>query len=38
MRGQDLATFTAQVLISPTGPTAEQTKEQLIALVRGIEF
>ena len=38
VRGQNLATFTAQVLISPTGPTAEQTKDQLITLVRGVEF
>jgi len=38
VRGEDLATFTAQVLISPTGPTVEQTKDQLITLVRGVEF
>jgi hypothetical protein len=38
VRGENLATFTAQVLISPTGPTAEQTKDQLISLVRGVEF
>lgn len=38
VRGQNLATFTAQVLISPTGPTAGQTKDQLITLVRGVEF
>lgn len=38
VRGQNLATFTAQVLISPTGPTAEQTKDRLITLVRGVEF
>ena len=38
VRGQDLATFAAQVLISPTGPSAAQTKEQLIALVRGVAF
>ena len=38
VRGQNLATFTAQVLISPTGTTAEQTKDQLITLVRGVEF
>lgn len=38
VRGQNLATFTAQVLISPTGPTAEQTKDQLITLVRDVEF
>lgn len=38
VRGQNLATFTAQVLISPTGPSAAQTKEQLIGLVRGVVF
>jgi hypothetical protein len=38
VRGQNIATIVAQVLISPTGPTAEQTKVQLISLVRGIEF
>jgi hypothetical protein len=38
VRGQNLATFIAQVLISPAGPSAEQTKDQLISLVRGIEF
>ena len=38
VRGQNLATFTAQVLISPTGPTTEQTKDQLITLVRGVSF
>ena len=38
VRGQNLATFTAGVLLSPTGPTAEQTKDQLITLVRGVEF
>ncbi|MBP1231459.1 hypothetical protein JOE40_001103 [Arthrobacter sp. PvP102] len=38
VRGQNLATFNAQVLISPTGPSAEQTKDQLINLVRGVEF
>lgn len=38
VRGQNLATFNAQVLISPTGPSAEQTKTQLINLVRGVEF
>lgn len=37
-RGQDMAIFTAQILISPAGPTAEQTKDQLIALVKGIDF
>lgn len=38
VRGQSVATFLAQVLISPEGPTAEQTKEQLISLVRGVVF
>jgi hypothetical protein len=38
VRGQNLATFVAQVLISPDGPTVEQTKAQLIDLVRGAEF
>ena len=38
VRGQNVATFMAQVLISPTGPTARQTKAQLINLLRGVEF
>lgn len=38
VRGQNIATFVAQVLISPTGPTAEQTKDQMINLVRGVAF
>lgn len=37
-RGQNMAIFTAQILISPAGPTAEQTKDQLITLVKGINF
>ncbi len=37
-RGQNMAIFTAQILISPTGPTAEQTKNQFITLVKGIDF
>ena len=37
-RGQNLAIFTAQILISPTGITAEQTKDKLITLVKGIDF
>ena len=37
-RGQNMAIFTAQILISPTGPTAEQTKDQLVTLVKGISF
>jgi len=38
VKDQTLATFMAQVLISPTGPSAEQTKEQLIALVRSVKL
>ena len=38
VRGQNMAIFTAQILISPTGPTADQTKDQLITLVKGIDF
>jgi hypothetical protein len=38
VRGENIATFVAQVLVSPTGPTAEQTKEQFISLVRGVQF
>ncbi|WP_261382533.1 hypothetical protein [Arthrobacter sp. UKPF54-2] len=37
-RGQNMAIFVAEVLVSPTGPTIEQTKEQLLALVKGINF
>lgn len=37
-RGQNMAIFTTQILISPTGPTAEQTKDRFIALVKGINF
>lgn len=37
-RGQNMAIFTAQVLISPTGPTAEQIQDQLVTLVKGINF
>ncbi|MFD5277288.1 hypothetical protein ACFWIX_06960 [Pseudarthrobacter sp. NPDC058362] len=33
-KGQTLATFVAEILISPAGPSAEQTKQQFIALVR----
>ncbi|MFJ6027552.1 hypothetical protein ACIQCN_08810 [Pseudarthrobacter sp. NPDC092424] len=36
--GRTLATFVAQVLISPSGPSAEETKEQLINLVRRAKF
>ncbi|GAA2203586.1 hypothetical protein [Sinomonas flava] len=38
VRGKDAALFTVQVLISPTGPTLDQTKDQLIGLARGIQF
>ncbi|WP_250545935.1 hypothetical protein [Paenarthrobacter sp. DKR-5] len=37
-RGRNMAIFTAQILISPTGPTASQTSDQLIALVKGAAF
>ncbi len=37
-RGQNMAIFVAEVLISPPGPTTEQTKDKLIALVKGINF
>ncbi|MGY3566406.1 hypothetical protein [Sinomonas sp. RB5] len=37
-RGQNLAIFTAQILISPSGPSLEQTKDQLITLVKGTNF
>jgi hypothetical protein len=37
-RGQNMAIFTAEVLISPAGPTVDQTKDQLITLVKGIDF
>lgn len=37
-RGQNMAIFTAQVLISPTGPTADQTKDQLVRLARDAKF
>ena len=37
-RGQNMAIFTAQILISPAGPTAEQIKDKLITLVKGINF
>lgn len=38
VRGQNMAIFTAQILISPQGPTEEQVKEQFITLVKGIDF
>lgn len=37
-RGQNMAIFTAQILISPTGPSIEQTEDQFVALVKGIDF
>jgi len=37
-RDRNMAIFTAQVLISPAGPTEEQVKEQFITLVKGIDF
>lgn len=37
-RGQNMAIFTAQILISLAGPTTDQTKDQLITLVKGIDF
>ena len=37
-RGQNTAIFVAQILISPTGPTAEQTTDKFINLVKGIDF
>ena len=38
VRGGNTAIFTAQVLVSPAGPTEEQVKEQFITLVKGIDF
>lgn len=37
-KGQNMTIFTAQVLISPTGPTADQTKDQLLGLARDAKF
>ena len=37
-RGQSMAIFTAQILISPAGPNEEQVKEQFVTLVKGIDF
>lgn len=37
-RGQNMAIFTAQILISPAGTTAEEIKGKLITLVKGINF
>ena len=34
-RGQNMAIFTAQILISPTGPTAKQPKDKLITPRQG---
>ncbi|WP_413249162.1 hypothetical protein [Sinomonas flava] len=38
VRGKDVGAFSVQVLISPTGPTLDQVKDQLIGLARGVEF
>ena len=37
-RGQNMGIFTAQLLISPQGPTEEQVKEQFVTLVKGVDF
>lgn len=37
-RGQNMAIFVAEILISPAGPTEEQVKEQFVTLVKGIDF
>ncbi|WP_307426778.1 hypothetical protein [Pseudarthrobacter defluvii] len=37
-RGQNMAIFTARILISPDGPTSEQVKDQFVTLVKGIDF
>lgn len=37
-RGQNMAIFTAQILVSPAGPTADQIKDQLVTLVAGVDF
>ena len=37
-RGQNMAIFSASVLINPAGPTADQTKDAFITLVKGIDF
>ena len=37
-RGQNMAVFTAQILLSPNGPTEEQVKDQFVTLVKGIDF
>ncbi|HKU01535.1 MAG TPA: hypothetical protein VJQ80_01875 [Arthrobacter sp.] len=37
-RGRNMAFFTAQILISPQGPTEEQVREQFVTLVKGIDF
>lgn len=37
-KGQNMAIFVAQVLISPNGPTADQTKDQLLGLARDAKF
>lgn len=37
-KGENMAIFTAEILISPTGPTADQTKDQLLGLARDAKF
>lgn len=38
VRGKNAAVFTVRLLVSTTGPAVAQTKDQLIALARGIQF
>lgn len=38
VRGKSAAVFTVRLLVSTRGPTVDQTKDQLIALARGIQF
>lgn len=37
-RGQNMAIFTAQILISPAGPNESQVREQFVTLVKGTDF
>ncbi|WP_254703453.1 hypothetical protein [Pseudarthrobacter sp. C4D7] len=37
-RGNNMAIFTAEILISPSGPTEEQVKGQFVTLVKGVDF
>lgn len=37
-RGQNMAIFTAQILLSPTGTTTGETKDKFIALVKQADF